>query len=284
MKLVKAMKKLKFWSTKRRMKDNYHYYKLTSECDFQSSYYPPPPPARPPPPRPPTPLQEEGCQCHFCQPAEPSAPPLPPWLEPQLEDISDDSNWINPFSSPCINKNEQELGDHCIHISQELVFSTAADTTSCSSASQQHSPSPSSSVLQQYSQSPSSSALQQYSLLSPSSSELQQYSQSPTSSALQQYSHWLSSSALQQYSPTSSTLQYSQSLTSSALQQYSQSPRREKGAWARGLFGCVFDVGGLFFRCFFPCLNISEHVAFRNDSSVSDHKALAHQIMEKKSY
>ncbi|KAK4258679.1 hypothetical protein QN277_005102 [Acacia crassicarpa] len=61
--MMKAMKKLKFWSRKKNKRKNY------------LPYCPPPPTPYPPPPPP--------CR-HYCacsSPAEPSAPPLPPWLE-----------------------------------------------------------------------------------------------------------------------------------------------------------------------------------------------------------
>lgn len=99
MKLIKAMKKLKFWSTKNKNKKyKNHYYK--AHYHFQPPYHPP----APPPPPPPLPLAGAPCPCHFCQqPVEPSAPPLPPWLESQLstthEDISG-PNRANPFSDP----------------------------------------------------------------------------------------------------------------------------------------------------------------------------------------
>jgi hypothetical protein len=54
MKMMKAVKKLKFWSRKKRKKKT------------QDPYYLPPPP----------------CHCyHSCYSTQPSAPPLPPWLD-----------------------------------------------------------------------------------------------------------------------------------------------------------------------------------------------------------
>ncbi|KAF7842825.1 auxin response factor 1-like [Senna tora] len=57
--VIKAMKKLKLWSRKKRKKKTHH-----------EPYYPPPPP----PPLP--------CHHYCCSRTEPSAPPLPAWLEP----------------------------------------------------------------------------------------------------------------------------------------------------------------------------------------------------------
>jgi hypothetical protein len=58
MKMMKTVKKLKFWSRKKRKKKTHE------------PYYPPPP--LPPPP----------CHCcHSCYSTQPSAPPLPPWLD-----------------------------------------------------------------------------------------------------------------------------------------------------------------------------------------------------------
>lgn len=60
--MMKAMKKLKFWSKKKRKRKNH------------PPYYPLPPNYPPPPP-----------PCHHFRPyssaTEPSAPPLPPWFE-----------------------------------------------------------------------------------------------------------------------------------------------------------------------------------------------------------
>lgn len=63
MKVMKAMKKLKFWTRKKRKKKTY----------FLAN---PPPPSRPPPPPP------LHCSCHWqCHHhVQPSAPPLPEWL------------------------------------------------------------------------------------------------------------------------------------------------------------------------------------------------------------
>ncbi|XP_047341317.1 putative bifunctional UDP-N-acetylglucosamine transferase and deubiquitinase ALG13 [Impatiens glandulifera] len=67
MKVMKAMKKLKFWSRKKKTKKPYF------------DHNPPPPERQPPPPPPPPP-----CHCcysgHLFQPSAPP-PPLPPWME-----------------------------------------------------------------------------------------------------------------------------------------------------------------------------------------------------------
>ncbi|PIN18714.1 hypothetical protein CDL12_08606 [Handroanthus impetiginosus] len=63
MKVMKAMRKLKFWSRKKRRK-----------C-FLSEPPPPPPPLRPAPTPP-----YYAVYSHY-EPLLPSAPPLPPWLE-----------------------------------------------------------------------------------------------------------------------------------------------------------------------------------------------------------
>ncbi|XP_031125341.1 leucine-rich repeat extensin-like protein 3 [Ipomoea triloba] len=69
MKMIKAMKKLKFWSRKKKKK---------LIIKPPSTYHiPPPPPRRPPPPPPPC------CHCYYYpySPVEPSAPPLPPGVD-----------------------------------------------------------------------------------------------------------------------------------------------------------------------------------------------------------
>lgn len=66
MKVIKAMKKLKFWSRKKKK------FFLTES---------PPPPSRPPPPPPP---QFYPSYSQY-EPLLPSAPPLPPWLEYDLQ-------------------------------------------------------------------------------------------------------------------------------------------------------------------------------------------------------
>ncbi|KAL0348193.1 UNVERIFIED_CONTAM: hypothetical protein Sangu_1047100 [Sesamum angustifolium] len=83
MKMIKAMKKLKFWSRKKRQKK----YLLFTES--------PPPPSRPPPPPPPYYM----LHCPY-EPLLPSAPPLPPWLEyeHQFEDMPSTSE-VNPADS-----------------------------------------------------------------------------------------------------------------------------------------------------------------------------------------
>ncbi|GAV63307.1 hypothetical protein CFOL_v3_06826 [Cephalotus follicularis] len=61
--MIKAVKKLKFWTTKKRKRSSYEFY------------YPPPPP----PLQPPLPSSCHHCCCSF-SPFQPSAPPLTPWL------------------------------------------------------------------------------------------------------------------------------------------------------------------------------------------------------------
>ncbi|KAK6121272.1 hypothetical protein DH2020_044975 [Rehmannia glutinosa] len=72
MKVIKAMKKLKFWSRNKRKRK----FPIT-----ESQSPPPPPPSRPPPP-PPQPYYP--VHSHY-EPLLPSAPPLPPWLEYDLQ-------------------------------------------------------------------------------------------------------------------------------------------------------------------------------------------------------
>ncbi|XP_019171810.1 PREDICTED: protein enabled homolog [Ipomoea nil] len=69
MKMIKAMKKLKFWSRKKKKK--------LIKPPFKDHIPPPPPPRRPPPPPPPP-----CCHCYYpYSPVEPSAPPLPPGVD-----------------------------------------------------------------------------------------------------------------------------------------------------------------------------------------------------------
>ncbi|XP_008218648.2 PREDICTED: uncharacterized protein LOC103318957 [Prunus mume] len=69
-KMIKAVKKLKFWSRKKRKKKTHHH----------QPYYPPPPPTRPAP-LPPGP-RHHCCSCSSSTySTQPSAPPLPPWLD-----------------------------------------------------------------------------------------------------------------------------------------------------------------------------------------------------------
>ncbi|GFQ04511.1 hypothetical protein PHJA_002595000 [Phtheirospermum japonicum] len=70
MKMIKAMKKLKFWPRIKKRKKNI----LLTES--------PPPPSRPPPPPPPGPYYPTHSQY---EPLLPSAPPLPPWLEYDMQ-------------------------------------------------------------------------------------------------------------------------------------------------------------------------------------------------------
>ncbi|ONI36435.1 hypothetical protein PRUPE_1G585100 [Prunus persica] len=68
--MIKAVKKLKFWSRKKRKKKTLHH----------QPYYPPPPPTRPAP-LPPGP-RHHCCSCSSSTySTQPSAPPLPPWLD-----------------------------------------------------------------------------------------------------------------------------------------------------------------------------------------------------------
>ncbi|KAL8541876.1 hypothetical protein ACS0TY_002937 [Phlomoides rotata] len=78
MKMIKALKKLKLWSRK---KQKYRllpkeYEPILPESPPPPSRPPPPPPSRPPPPPPYYPEYEARV---------PSAPPLPPWLECDLQ-------------------------------------------------------------------------------------------------------------------------------------------------------------------------------------------------------
>ena len=74
MKMMKAVKKLKFWSRKKRKKKT------------QEPYYPPPPPP---------------CHCyHSCYSTQPSAPPLPPWLEPEQTHLVPDISYPSQTQLP----------------------------------------------------------------------------------------------------------------------------------------------------------------------------------------
>lgn len=67
--MIKAVKKLKFWSRKKRKKKTHQ------------SYYPTPPPPYPPPPPPPPSRSHCCCSCYSSS-TQPSAPPLPPtWFD-----------------------------------------------------------------------------------------------------------------------------------------------------------------------------------------------------------
>ncbi|EYU33294.1 hypothetical protein MIMGU_mgv1a015226mg [Erythranthe guttata] len=81
MKVIKSMKKLKFWSRKKKNK-----FLLTES---------PPPPSRPPPP-PPRPYPPIHSQY---EPLLPSAPPLPPWLEYDLQFQESDEEPNSPNSA-----------------------------------------------------------------------------------------------------------------------------------------------------------------------------------------
>ncbi|CAO2829865.1 unnamed protein product [Amaranthus hypochondriacus] len=125
MKLMKGIKKLKFWSKnknkyqKLRLHHHHHY-------NFQTpSYHPPPPPPRPPPP---PPSSQEEFHCHFYQPVEPSAPPLPPWLEMQLEPEPDTDPEPEPESEPKPEIEIEPDGEDCRNVSQEIcVYSIKKD-------------------------------------------------------------------------------------------------------------------------------------------------------------
>ncbi|KAJ4717620.1 Homeobox protein [Melia azedarach] len=69
MKIIKSMKKLKFWSRKKRKKK--------PNFDPYTTY-----PHHPPPPLPPT-YHYHHCYSCSSSSTQPSAPPLPPWLEYQ---------------------------------------------------------------------------------------------------------------------------------------------------------------------------------------------------------
>lgn len=68
--MIKAMKKLKLWSRKKRKKKTHQ---------LPPPHYPPPNYPPPPPPLP----SYHHCFCTCSPSTEPSAPPLPAWLEPQ---------------------------------------------------------------------------------------------------------------------------------------------------------------------------------------------------------
>ncbi|KAK9750053.1 hypothetical protein RND81_02G170000 [Saponaria officinalis] len=104
MKLIKSMKQLKFWSKTKKRKKFQQYHKLAYDHYIRPSFYnPPPPPNRPPPlpPPPPPPPEHHSsvCECHFCEVVEPSAPPLPPWLEIHERSYSgqESENWGDPI-------------------------------------------------------------------------------------------------------------------------------------------------------------------------------------------
>ncbi|XP_021727406.1 uncharacterized protein LOC110694531 [Chenopodium quinoa] len=195
MKLKKAMKKLKFWSSKKtKKKDSYYdyYHKLPPQYDFYPYiYHSPPPPQSPLPSTPmPPPPPPEGCECHFCYPAVPSAPPLPSWLEPQLQEgfnSSSDDDYSNSFS------NSTKIHDHCIATSEEIMVITTRTTDTDTNTSD--------GILEDRDKNE---------IIDSGSSELQQLSL-----------------------------------------------RSEKDGVV-GLFGCIVDVSALLFRCFIPCLNISQ--------------------------
>uniref|UniRef100_A0A7C8Z0W0 Uncharacterized protein n=1 Tax=Opuntia streptacantha TaxID=393608 RepID=A0A7C8Z0W0_OPUST len=116
MKLMKAMKKLKFWSKKNKRKTKRSNYYHDPNLYYQPSHYPLPlPPPQPPP-------AGGASSCHFCRPVEPSAPPLPPWLE---EGVSG-CNWVDPYPAP-----SQLVRDQCISVSQEIVIKTTSELQPC---------------------------------------------------------------------------------------------------------------------------------------------------------
>ena len=112
MKLMKGIKKLKFWSKNKTNNNDYQKLLLHHHhYNFQTpSYHSPPPPLRPPPPQP----SQEAFHCHFYQPVEPSAPPLPPWLEMQLKPEPE------PEPEPELEPVPEPDGEDCRNISQEI--------------------------------------------------------------------------------------------------------------------------------------------------------------------
>ncbi|KAL7124996.1 hypothetical protein ABFS83_14G086100 [Erythranthe nasuta] len=101
MKVIKAMKKLKFWSRKKKKNKFLHL----SES--------PPPPSRPPPP-PPRPYPPIHSQY---EPLLPSAPPLPPWLEYDLQFQESDAEPSSPNST-----NNSHSHSHFSPTQEEIYF------------------------------------------------------------------------------------------------------------------------------------------------------------------
>ncbi|KAL3635213.1 hypothetical protein CASFOL_019760 [Castilleja foliolosa] len=114
MKMIKAMKKLKFWPRIKKRKKNLLLTKSP----------PRPPPSRPAPPRPYYPIHSQY------EPLLPSAPPLPPWLEYDMQfqetqsitpsDVDHDDNSIasKPHLSP---PRDQETRSREILCNQEYI-------------------------------------------------------------------------------------------------------------------------------------------------------------------
>ncbi|KAJ8429962.1 hypothetical protein Cgig2_032087 [Carnegiea gigantea] len=122
MQLMKAVKKLKFWSKKSKRKKKKSDYYHDPNLYYQLPYYPSPP-SLPPLPPPPT---GGACPCHFCQPVQPLAPPLPPWLE----EGASGSNWVDPFP-----ESSQPVQDQCIGVSQEILVTTTSKLQPCPDSS-----------------------------------------------------------------------------------------------------------------------------------------------------
>ncbi|KAL2460603.1 hypothetical protein Adt_44023 [Abeliophyllum distichum] len=93
MKVMKTMKKLKFWSRKKRKKKT-HFWEN-----------PPLPPRLPPPPPP------LYCNCHWqCHhPVQPSAPPLPEWLEYEQSEEAILISEVNTSSAGLYNSSEAQF-------------------------------------------------------------------------------------------------------------------------------------------------------------------------------
>ncbi|XAR56254.1 hypothetical protein NMG60_11036661 [Bertholletia excelsa] len=98
MKVVKTLKKLKFWSRKKKKKKT----QLITD-----QYYPLPPPP---------------CYCSYSWvPVQPSAPPLPPWFESKQTHIQAESGRIGPSRPefvpqeivPELNSLDPEARDSC---------------------------------------------------------------------------------------------------------------------------------------------------------------------------
>ncbi|XP_050378409.1 vegetative cell wall protein gp1 [Argentina anserina] len=103
--MIKAVKKLKSWSRKKRSRKIHRH--------------PPPPPYDPPPP----PLR---CQCHCCSSsstAQPSAPPLPPWM-----DYTEQTHEIEPLPAPELHCPAPEVAYHPLPVPSKQP--SAAPTSS----------------------------------------------------------------------------------------------------------------------------------------------------------
>ncbi|KAI4296147.1 hypothetical protein L6164_036129 [Bauhinia variegata] len=99
--VIKAVKKFKFWSRKRKRRRTHE------------PYYPPPPPTRPPPPPP------YHCCCTFSS-IQPSAPPLPSWLEAEQS--------YGTFWEPSDHRMPEKTFPIQTHapLQQEIVMDTSA--------------------------------------------------------------------------------------------------------------------------------------------------------------